>query len=323
MKISVVVPTYNRPELLSACLHALTRQDFPSADFEIIVVLDGAETISQYPVKSQTYLKSCYYLKTFENKGPAAARNRGWLRAKGVLIAFTDDDCLPAPDWLSKLWEGYSANEGANNGIAFTGRVIVPVTGPVTDHALNTKGLENGRFVTANCACSKQALLKTGGFDERFKMAWREDSDLEFKLLTHKVAVVRLEDAVVTHPVRQVAWGSSLREQKKGMYNALLYKKYPVLYNEKIGQRSPFSYYLMILLLVATAGLFLTRTYFYAGVSMACWTIVWLLFCLKRLRRTSHNPPHLAEIAVTSAAIPFASVFWHWYGALKFRVFFI
>ena len=68
-------------------------------------------------------------------------------------------------------------------------------------------------------------------------MAWREDSDLEFRLLQQGIPIWRLQNALVIHPVRKASWGVSLKEQKKGMFNALLYKKYPGLYRKKIQPR--------------------------------------------------------------------------------------
>jgi len=70
---------------------------------------------------------------------------------------------------------------------AFAGRVIVPLPDKPTDHEKNTAMLERGSFVTANCACIKNALEKISGLDEDFIMAWREDTAFEFDLLEHNV----------------------------------------------------------------------------------------------------------------------------------------
>src|SRR5690606_228568 len=100
-------------------------------------------------------------------------------------------------------------------------------------------------FVTANCACTRAALERVHGFDEAFTMAWREDSDLEFRFINQRVPIRFVQQAVVTHPVRKASWGVSLKEQKKSMFNALLYKKYPSLYREKIMKRPLWNYYAM------------------------------------------------------------------------------
>ena len=172
--ISVVIPTYQRPELISKCLKALQGQSFDKSLFETIVVHDGLDLITERKIKRSFPAVRYYSLK--EKKGPAAARNYGWLIAKGTLIAFTDDDCLPDKNWLKDVWSNYNSEEE----IAFAGKVDVPLPKSPTDFELNTGRLAKARFITANCICSKAALLKVGGFDERFSMAWREDSDLEF-----------------------------------------------------------------------------------------------------------------------------------------------
>src|SRR6185503_8244000 len=95
--VSVVVPTCGRPELLSRCLAALKRQSLAREQYEIVVIEDRAR------------------------KGPAAARNRGWRRARASVIAFTDDDCVPDADWLSS---GLNALGAAD---AVTGRIVMRI----------------------------------------------------------------------------------------------------------------------------------------------------------------------------------------------------
>ena len=243
MKISVVIPTFRRPQLLQNCLASLMKQNFPKTDFEVIVVSDGPDEMTRNIVSGFSFMNDHFiYMQMPQKKGPAAARNFGWRRANGVLIAFTDDDTLPDTDWLQNLWKAYKGEKE----IAFTGKIKVPLSHSPTDYEKNTAGLETAAFVTANCCCSKAALQRVEGFDERFSMAWREDSDLEFKLLRHKVPIVRVADALVVHPVRQAPWGISLKEQKKGMFNALLFKKHPGLYREKIQPGPPWNYYVMV-----------------------------------------------------------------------------
>ncbi len=253
-----------------------------------------------------------------QKKGPAAARNFGWRRANGVLIAFTDDDTLPDTDWLKNLWKAYKGEKE----IAFTGKIKVPLSHSPTDYEKNTAGLETAAFVTANCCCTKAALQKVEGFDERFSMAWREDSDLEFKLLLHKIPIVRVADALVVHPVRQAPWGISLKEQKKGMFNALLFKKHPGLYREKIQPGPLWNYYVMVgsflLLLIGIV----TKMQWLFLIACSCWLVLLVNFIGKRLKHTSKNFSHVMEMIVTSVCIPFISVYWQLYGAWRYRVVF-
>lgn len=98
LKVSVVIPTYNRRELLRRCLAAATHQDY--ADYEVIVVDDGS-TDGTDAMVAQTFPRVHYVRQA--NRGPAAARNRGIDLANGTIVAFTDDDCEPPGDWLHQL----------------------------------------------------------------------------------------------------------------------------------------------------------------------------------------------------------------------------
>lgn len=319
--ISVVIPTYKRTQLLVRCLKALLQQRFEKDRYEIIVVSDGPDDETQriFNVFAGYEYPALRYLPLSAKKGPAAARNYGWLNAKGSIIAFTDDDCVPDIHWLDQLYQHLKDQEYA----AITGKVIVPVNKRPTDFEKNTAGLQFADFITANCACTKAALVKTGGFDEDFSMAWREDSDLEFKLIANNIPVTRVNTAIVTHPVRHAAWGVSIREQKKTMFNALLYKKYPRLYRKKIQPAPPVLYYgIITAVLVMLAGVLLTDTLM-ALAGAAMWLVLTLYFIYKRLQTTSLALAHVAEMIVTSLVIPFASIYWQWYGAVKYRVLFI
>lgn len=319
--ISVVIPTFKRTGLLIRCLNALAEQTFPMQMFEIIVVSDGpdmdtAEAIEKWKAPENPQIT---FLSLPYQKGPAAARNRGWLQAKGDLIAFTDDDCIPQKLWLKSFWSAYDGHED----IVLSGKVIVPLPEHPTDFQKNTAYLETAEFITANCACTKSVLLKTGGFDERFEMAWREDSDLHFKILLSEIPLFKVAGAVVVHPAREAPWGVSIKEQKKGIYNALLYKKYPELYKTKIRSKAPLNYYIMIICFaVAAAGLIQKSTLvFIAGFLF--WLLLLTFFAIRRLRFTSLHPSHVLEMFCTSMIIPFASVYWQLYGAWKYRVLFI
>ncbi|MGN6401214.1 MAG: glycosyltransferase family 2 protein [Flavisolibacter sp.] len=320
MKISVVIPTFHRPHLLQRCLLALREQRFDQPDYEVIVVSDGPdemanEIVSKFASSDRRFI----FLQMPTKKGPAAARNFGWQHAAGVLIAFTDDDTIPHNDWLKRLWQIYKGEKE----IAYTGSIKVPLSISPTDYEKNTAGLETADFVTANCCCTKIALEKTGGFDERFSMAWREDSDLEFKLLMSQIPIVHVPGALVVHPVRQAPWGISIKEQKKGMFNALLYKKHPELYRQKIQASLPWNYYVMIIAVVVFFVAIIAKTFLLASIAFIVWFGLFVHFLARRLKHTSKARAHVVEMIATSLCIPFISVYWQLYGAWRYKVFFL
>jgi glycosyltransferase involved in cell wall biosynthesis len=325
IKISVVIPTYHRPVLLKKCLEVLMIQEFPKEGYEIIIVSDGPDQetreVVMQCIHTDCQIPAIKYDYLPYQKGPAAARNKGWKQAQGELIAFTDDDCIPNIYWLEFMWKAYRQT----NGMAFTGTVIVPRPWHSTDDEHPISPWEKAEFVTANGCCTKKALQEVNGFDERFSIAWREDSDLEFMLLRHHVSIVYVEDAFIIHPVRPVRWGVSLGEQRKSMFNALLYKKHPSLYRrKKIQIIPPWHYYVMVVsfLCVWVSIILLLSVYLSIGA-----LIIWLGlvsgFIVKRLSGNSHGSKHIFEMIITSILIPFLSVFWRLYGAVKYKVLFL
>jgi cellulose synthase/poly-beta-1,6-N-acetylglucosamine synthase-like glycosyltransferase len=358
--VSVIVPTYRRDDLLDRCLAALAAQQFDPSAYEVIVCDDAASETTRCLVASWD-ARACtpiHYLPVRGTQGPAAARNRGWRAARGAIIAFTDDDCIPDPGWLragvrafdetasTQYWQCGSpcaarlelssarhmpfnpmnnvrsqhprCAEGQVIGVC--GRIVVPLPPAPTDYERDTAGLEIAEFATANCFYRREALEAVGGFDERFTAAWREDADLFFTLLECGYRTARAPEAVVVHPVRLAPWGVSLRQQRKSMFNALLYKKHPALYRQRIQRTPPLHYYgivsALFTMLVGTA----SERRRAALIGGSLWLLLAGRFCARRLRGTAHTPRHVAEMVVTSIAIPPLSVYWRLRGAVRFRV---
>ncbi|RZI84477.1 MAG: glycosyltransferase [Rubrivivax sp.] len=320
--VAVVIPTYRRPDLLLRCLNAVVAQKFPGDVFEVIVVDDGCgDDIRDLVARLAEQTRgspTVRYLRPEGTRGPAGARNRGWRATQAPIIAFTDDDTIPHEDWLSK---GVQALQDGR--VAVCGRVVVPVSQAPTDHERNTQGLEHAEFVTANAFVRREALAEVGGFDERFKRAWREDSDLHFALLEHHGRVGWAPAAAVTHPVRSAPWGVSMQQQANVFFDALLYKKYPRLYRAKIHPQPPWRYYFIV---ACTLLALITALAGHPGWGLG-WLVAALLvvaeFAARRLKGASHSPSHVAEMVVTSLAIPYLSVFWRLLGAAHFRVLFV
>ncbi|MCA1723248.1 MAG: glycosyltransferase [Thermomicrobia bacterium] len=383
--VSVVVPTYRRDDLLDRCLAALAAQEFDPSAYEVIICDDAAnattrQLVEAWAARSRAPVR---YLPVCGTQGPAAARNRGWRGARGGIIAFTDDDCVPDPGWLRGGVQGFAAcgtqEEGQAaehedsrlfspphrpgrhagkpattaiqtiapfssartqrkgrqrparsvqqrcNALPVTGvcgRIIVPLPPAPTDYERDVAGLERAEFATANCFYRREALDAVGGFDERFTAAWREDADLFFTLLERGDRVAYAPDAVVVHPVRPARWGVSIRQQRKSVFNALLYKKHPALYRDRIQRVPPLHYYGVVAGLLATAIGILRGNRRLTQVGCGLWVVFTERFCARRLHNTARAPRHIVEMAATSIAIPPLSIFWRLRGALRFRALF-
>lgn len=321
--VSVVVPTFRRPALLERCLKALLAQDFAPAAYEILIVDDAAckETalqVERWARRAAECGRKIFYLATTGQCGPATARNLGWRAAQGEIIAFTDDDCVPTSGWLSAGVAAFT-----NDIMAVSGRIRVPVPPNPTDYEYDAAHLEQSEFATANCFYRREALLAVGGFDERFTAAWREDSDLFFLVLERGFRYAVCENAMVIHPVRPARWGVSLAQQRKSMFNALLYKKHPALYRQRIQPLPPLHYYCMVgAWLVISLGL-IGQSLWLILAAFAFWSLLTSRFCLQRLASTSHAPAHVSEMIITSMLIPPLALFWRLRGMVTFRVLFL
>lgn len=320
LSASVVIATRDRPTLLRRSLEALLTQTLPRTDYEIIVVDDGDGddpatriTVEQLHERSGG-LPALRYLRAAGARGPAAARNHGWRHARGEIVAFTDDDTIADPAWLS---EGLRA---MTPGVAAaSGRIVVPVPQRPTDYERDVAHLESAEFATANCFVRCGDLAALGGFDERFTTAWREDSDLHFRLLECRLPVKRAPAAVVQHPVRPARWGVSLQQQRKVVFDALLYAKHPRLYRHRIRARPRWDYYATVVLLFIAAAAAWTGMAALAALAFLGWGVLTALFCGRRLRGASLTPAHVADMIVTSIAIPPVAVFWRVVGWARFR----
>jgi glycosyltransferase involved in cell wall biosynthesis len=311
--ITVVVPTYGRPALIERCLQALSSQTLPLEQYEIVVVADGPDAATRAAVERTGM--AVRLLELTRRRGPAAARNAGWRAARAPIVAFTDDDTLPAPEWLA---EGLSAiRRGCD---AVSGRVVMPVPGVPTDYERDAARLGSAEFVTANCFVTVATLRSIGGFDERFELPWREDSDLQFALLEHGARLEHEPRAVVVHPIRGGRWGVSLSQQRKVQFDALLYKKHPKLYRERIRRAPRVDYYATVGALAAGLGAAMAGWWALAMAAAAAWLVLTVRFCAERLAGTRKDLRHIGEMIATSAAIPPLAVFWRFVGAVRFRV---
>lgn len=319
MRCSVVIPTYQRPALLTRVLDALAVQTLDTDEFEIIVCDDARsdatrETVDRWQRSHAVSIS--YVVGSTPAQGPAAMRNAGWRIARGEVIAFTDDDTIPDRDWL---WQGLLALDVAAADAA-SGRIVVPLPDDPTDHDRDAARLESAGFVTANCFCLRRALECVRGFDARFRVASREDSDLFFHLIEYGFDVVHAIDAVVVRPVRPATWGASLRAEAKHAFDALLYKKHPALYDRFIRPDRPLLYYAILAALAALASGTVLDSSAVALAGGAAWLALTSVLIARRLHETTRRAPHVVEVIVTSTVVPLLSVFHRIRGGIAFRV---
>jgi GT2 family glycosyltransferase len=203
--ITVVVPTHDRPDRLERCLEALARQRYPANRFEVVVSDDGSPFPADAVLPRFRDRPDVRFTRG-PKRGPAVARNRGAMLARGRYLAFVDDDCTPAPDWLAALERRLEATPNAlvGGGIvnALTKNPYSTATelivGYVYDHAARC-GTEPRFFNASNLAMAARGFREQGGFSEEFPLPAGEDYDFCHRWQHAGGPVVYAPEAKVDH----------------------------------------------------------------------------------------------------------------------------
>lgn len=198
-QISIIIPAYNAATTLPACIESLLAQSYPSTSYEVIVVENGSTDkthaiASTYPVE---VLHS-------QARGPAAARNLGIEHSAADIVAFTDADCVAAPDWLAELIPLYQDETvaGVGGGILAYHRARPTLVERFSDEHSPLVNYWSGadeflpHLYTANASFRRAAVQQVGGFNphlytgEDVDLSWRIQLQLELRLAYAPSAVV-------------------------------------------------------------------------------------------------------------------------------------
>jgi GT2 family glycosyltransferase len=182
--VSVVIPTHGRPERLVPCLEALAVQDLPRERFEVIIVDDGSPVPPTDAVMAVSDRIETALIRQSQT-GPAGARNTGAARARGELLVFTDDDCVPDRSWLRTLCETASRAPGAGVGgltvNLLVGNPCSAASQMLIDYLYETfnRDPDDARFFASNnLALPTASFRRLGGFSETFPLPAGEDREL-------------------------------------------------------------------------------------------------------------------------------------------------
>ncbi len=229
--ISVVVCTHNGEARLRGCLTALTNLRYPA--YETIVVDDGstdstAEIAADFDVR----------LIRTENQGLSAARNVGLAAARGEIVAYTDDDARPDPDWLRFLAIAFRETDHAAIGGP---NLPPPEDGPIASCVANAPGgpvhvllsdTEAEHIPGCNMAFRRADLLRIGGFDSQFRVAG-DDVDVCWRLQAQGATLGFHPAAVVWHHRRPSIRAYWRQQRGYGHAEALLERKWPEKYTRR------------------------------------------------------------------------------------------
>jgi GT2 family glycosyltransferase len=264
--ISVVIPTFQRPELLSRCLdHLLVSLNLSGrTDVEVIITDDSADERTRQLVRER--YPWAVWVAGPRQGGPAPNRNSGVARSRGRWILFTDDDCLPSPAWVGAL---VSAISTAGDVRVFEGCTVADREQQRLDEEapVNTTG---GYLWSCNMAIERAVFESMDGFCE--SLAWLEDIDFRVRLRKAGHDFRFVSDAVVCHP-RRPSKGLAFQRISARSY-LLLIQRHPELLGESPWRDALFNFARRLRLMLLSALRLRFRGFGFAVGSLAIvtWT---------------------------------------------------
>jgi GT2 family glycosyltransferase len=229
--ISIVIPTYNRNDLLEKCLMSLNFETQQSYNYEIIVSDDSlnfeAKKLIDDKYQWVTWLEG-------PHKGPAANRNNGAKKALGKWIVFIDDDCIPDKGLLKSYINAIDNNPDI---LVFEGCIKAdrPKRHFLEESPVNEVG---GCFWSANIMIKRDYFINIlHGFDEEFPCPAMEDMDLYERIKRNNQFILFVKEAFVIHPWRLIS-GDEILNITKQRY---LSYKYFCLKHQDINRKISFS----------------------------------------------------------------------------------
>jgi GT2 family glycosyltransferase len=206
MRVSVIVPTCDRPEQLALCLGRLAPsfQTLKTTEYDVIVSDDG---VSARAMDSMGQSYPFVRWTVGPRRGPAANRNKGASLSDADLLVFIDDDCIPDANWL----EAFVSTADSSSSAVFEGRTYAdrPRRTLAEGSPINERG---GNLWSCNFAIRRDAFQRLHGFDDRFPYPAMEDVDFLARCKELGFGIEFVEAASVCHPWRvEGGWAAKMR----------------------------------------------------------------------------------------------------------------
>lgn len=239
---SIIIPTYNRPEILSKTLDCLEKQEV-NFSYEVIVV-DDCSTI---PLPDLGFGKERRFnwkmLRNGRNLGRAATRNRGIRESKGEYILMIDDDIWVTPGLLHAHYEAQKRIAGSVvvGSMFISAEVRRDIWNDFYRRWINNlhdrmekdkNNLSHWYFFTGNVSLPKILVEEVGFFDESFNSYGSEDSELGYRLWEKGIKMVYEPTARAQHFNDETLESILKKRENWGRSHLLLAKKHPELAEE-------------------------------------------------------------------------------------------
>jgi glycosyltransferase involved in cell wall biosynthesis len=225
--VSIIIPTFNGAARIGNCLDALLAQSL-GREVEILVVNDGSTDGTAAVVGRYSGVR----LITQANAGPAAARNRGAIEARGAILLFTDDDCVPMPDWLDAMLAPFADPEvvGAKGIYRTRQRRLAArfVQIEYEDKYRLMAGLSNIDFIdTYSAGFVRERFLEMSGYDTSFPVACAEDIELSYRMSARGWKMKFVPAAIVYHTHPETFSAYLKKKYKFAFWRMLAVRKNP------------------------------------------------------------------------------------------------
>lgn len=230
--VSVVVPVYNDSVRLARCLKVLRAQTYPKETYEVIVV----DNASEQDIRGVVCLFPGIVYTCENYPGPAASRNKGITLSKGDIVAFTDSDCMPHPDWIEKGIERFFSEPSIG---VVGGEIVTYFENPEKptmvelfdrNYFKQRELIKDRHFsATANLFVRREVFARAGLFDISFSLCACEDREWGERAHAMGVRLIFADNAVVAHPCRRTLSQMASRNAEFAIgnyqYEMLRYKK--------------------------------------------------------------------------------------------------
>lgn len=252
IKISVIIPSFNCEKTIEKCLQSLVNQNYPKQKYEIIVVDNFSKDNSRKIAKK---FKKVRFIKKVSN--PAEARNYGAKIAKGIILFFTDADCVIPKNLLKMIEKNFERYDIAGLGGGYKTLNKNSEAARFIGYEIAWRHSREPKFTnflgTYCCAYRRDIFLKFNGFDEKFAKASGEDPEFSFRIAKEGYKLLFDKKLFVWHS-HPSSFKKYFKQQFwRGYWRALMYKKHPEkVFNESYtGWEIPVASFFMSLFLLS------------------------------------------------------------------------
>ena len=240
--ITVVIPVFNRAELLERTIAALTHQDY-RGPWDVVIADDGSDEdieAAASRIAARTGLAVAVTRQEHDGYGAGRARNLGAKKASGSVLVFLDADCMPAPDLLTRhaVWHTRASNLvviGSRHHVDTTAITVDALIADGVPFRVEAAASDDFRLkfyrrstrlrfgdeafralVSSNFSVPKELFEAVGGFDQSFNRWGGEDTELGWRLSEAGAFIVPEDDAIMFHQTQiddEAGWRDAARQE--------------------------------------------------------------------------------------------------------------